>query len=397
MDWKRLDMLLRERPLRRLAELSAAGPGLVLVGGAIRDALLGREPQDVDLVVERDLRAVIDAVERERGLRPASIGDDFQDTHRFRWHGRRVDIALAMGTIEQDLARRDFTINAMALPLPLTGPARDALVDPHGGLGDLRQRQLRAVSAETIAADPLRVMRGIRYAGALPGFTLCSETGSTLSANAAALDKVSPERVSNEWLAILASGGWLDALESAWDIGVGPVTLGDRRSGAGARAWAAHEARDGVAEDPLSGRLAALLFDLADDGDAAALAAMLTARRWPKRLARAASRAARWAGLRGADEVQLARLALEDPQAAAIAGQLARAVGAGATSRLERLAERACEPRWITGEQLSAHGMEPGPEMGAMLADAAQRQVLRTWADAQEARDWVAQRSRGDS
>ena len=98
LDWPRLDNLLREPHMQRLAGISAAGHDLALVGGAIRDALLGRDPQDVDLIAERDLRSVIDAVEHERGARPARIGDDFQDTHRFRWHGRAVDIAAAIGT-----------------------------------------------------------------------------------------------------------------------------------------------------------------------------------------------------------------------------------------------------------------------------------------------------------
>lgn len=394
LDWPRLGKLLREPHLQRLAELSSAGHELALVGGAIRDALLGRDPQDADLVALRDLGAVIDAVERQRGMRPTRISDDFQDTHRFRWHGRAVDIAAAIGTLEDDLARRDFTINAMALRLPVAGEPRQALVDPHGGLRDLRQRQLRPVCAATIAADPLRVMRGVRYVGDLTGFTLSDETRSTLSANAAALAGVAAERVSNEWQAILASAGWSQALEVAWDIGVGAVTLGARRTDAGARAWAAHEVRSGVTEDLLAGRLAAMLFDLATDGDPDSLATMLVARRWPRELARTASRAARWAGRRGVDEAKLARLALYDSRAALIAGQLARAVGAGGASRLALLAQRAREPRWVTGADLRAHGMEPGPEIGDVLAEAAQGQVLRRWANADKARAWAAARSR---
>lgn len=397
MDWLRLDELLREPHLRSLSSISSTGQGLVLVGGAIRDALLGREPQDVDLIAEHDLDAAIDAVERARGSRPARIGDDFQETHRFRWHGRPVDVAAAIGTLEEDLARRDFTINAMALRLPVVGEPRDALVDPHGGLRDLNQRQLRPVSAATIAADPLRVLRGVRYAGDLEGFTLGDETRSTLRANAPALEGVAAERISNEWQAILAAAGWTHALELAWELGAGAVTFGARRTDAGVRAWVAHEAQGRATEDLVTGRLAAMLFDLPNDGDPDSLAAMLAARRWPKQLARPAARAACWAGRRAQDEAQLARLALHDPQAAAIAGQLARAVGAGAQSRLEPMAERAREARWITGADLRGLGMEPGPEMGDMLAAGAEGQVLRTWADAAEARAWAASRLRGSA
>ncbi len=397
VDWPRLDSLLREPHLRRLADLSDAGNGLILVGGAIRDALLGRDPQDVDLITERDLTGVIDAVEHERGSRPASIGDDFQNTHRFRWYGRPVDIAAAIGTLAEDLSRRDFTINAMALRLPVAGEARAALVDPHGGLQDLQAGQLCPVSAATIAADPLRVMRGVRYAGDLPGFSLGDGTRSMLRANVPALGGVAAERVSNEWQSILSSAGWVEALELAWSIGVGAVTLGARRTDAGARAWATHEARGGATEDRLTGRLAAMLFDLEQGGSSDSLAASLAARRWPKQLARTASRAACWASLRGADEAEFASLALLDPSAAAIAGDLAYAVGAGAPSCLARLARRAREPRWVTGEDLRRLGMEPGPELGSLLSEAARGQVLRTWGSADEARAWAAVRSAGDS
>lgn len=389
LDWPRLDGLLREPHLQRLAALSASGHGLALVGGAIRDALLGREPQDVDLVTEGDLEAAIDAIEHERGARPASIGDDFQNTHRFRWHGRPVDIAVALGTLEEDLARRDFTVNAMALPLPVTGDLRSALVDPHGGLDDLHRSRLRAVSAATIAADPLRVMRGVRYAGDLGGFELSERTRATLRDVAPAIESVAAERVSSEWQAILSSDGWLRALGLAWELGVGASTLGPRRTDAGAQAWAAHESRAPASEDRLPGRLAATLFDLPNDGDPVPLAASLVARRWPRQLVQTASRAACWAGRRVESERELAHLALSDPHAATIAGQLAEAVGAGVTSRLVRLARRAREPRWITGDDLLGQGLQPGPVLGEMLAEAAQGQVLRTWADADEARAWA--------
>jgi len=240
-------------------------------------------------------------------------------------------------------------------------------------------------------------MRGVRYAGDLAGFALSDEAEATLRANAAALEGVAAERVSNEWQSILGSAGWARALELAWDLGAGAATLGVRRTDAGVRAWAAHEARGGVTEDLVTGRLAATLFDLPNDGDPDSVAAMLVARRWPKQLVRTASRAACWAGRRGADETELARLALDDPAAAAIAGQLARAVGAGGTSRLARLAERAREPRWITGADLCAHGMRPGPEIGDLLAEAAQGQVLRTWTTAEEARAWAEARSQEGS
>jgi len=141
-DWQRLERLLREPPIPQLAALSQDGHRLALVGGAIRDTLMGRTPRDIDLIVEGDLNAVIDALEQARGRRPTSIGDGFQNTHRFRWRGTSVDIAESIGTLSEDLSRRDFTINAMAVRLPAGGEAQEALVDPHHGLAHLEAKRI---------------------------------------------------------------------------------------------------------------------------------------------------------------------------------------------------------------------------------------------------------------
>lgn len=159
------DRLPSSPALRVAAE--AVGGSAWLVGGAIRDAALDRPVIDVDLVVEpgaqkRAARAIANAAEgiafplsEEFGLWRAGPRDR-------AWH---VDVGGVRGDdIRADLALRDFTINALALPLAeLDSPP----IDPSGGLADLERRVLRAVSARTFTEDPLRLLRAPRLAAAL--------------------------------------------------------------------------------------------------------------------------------------------------------------------------------------------------------------------------------------
>ena len=135
------------------------------MGGAVRDAALGREVMDVDLAVAGDER---EAARRSAGGR----GPVFQLSEEFAtwralaadgaWH---VDVTRLRGDgIEADLALRDFTVNAIAVPL--AEPAAPPL-DPHGGLADVDGRVLRAVSERSFADDPLRILRAARIAAAL--------------------------------------------------------------------------------------------------------------------------------------------------------------------------------------------------------------------------------------
>jgi putative nucleotidyltransferase with HDIG domain len=135
-----------------------------IVGGAIRDALLGRDVTDVDLAVEADAEEVARAVARCSDAHPFELSEDFA-TWRVQareepWH---VDIASLRGdSIAADLSARDFTLNAIALPLAGGEP-----IDPHGGGADIEARVLRVVGPRSFADDPLRVLRAARIASAL--------------------------------------------------------------------------------------------------------------------------------------------------------------------------------------------------------------------------------------
>jgi len=162
-----------------------------LVGGAVRDRLLGRETIDVDVALAGDPRRAARRVAKAAG------GSAFELSGAFgAWravgpdHAWHVDLVpLRDGDVAADLAARDFTINAMAQPL-----AGGETVDPHGGREDLAARRLRMVSAEALRADPLRTLRAVRLAVEL-GLEIEPATARAVAAEAPGIERVAPERV----------------------------------------------------------------------------------------------------------------------------------------------------------------------------------------------------------
>jgi poly(A) polymerase len=165
-----------------------------VVGGAVRDALLGRPTADVDLAVDGDVRAAARALGRAAGGPSFELSETFGGW-RVIGPGQawQVDLTPVQGgSLQEDLSRRDFTINAMAQPL--TG---GEIVDPHGGATDLAARRLRMVSAASFDADPLRVLRLARFACEL-GLEPEPETVAAAAARASRIEAVAGERVFTE-------------------------------------------------------------------------------------------------------------------------------------------------------------------------------------------------------
>jgi poly(A) polymerase len=157
-----------------------------IVGGAIRDAVLDREVNDLDLCVGGDPGAVAKAVAGELGEHAFELSAEF-GTWRVvaPSRGWQLDVtALRGGGIEADLGERDFTIGAVAVPLPGGAP-----IDPFGGLGDLERRSLRAVGEQSFAEDPLRLLRAARLAAELD---LEIDPGTVALARAAAARAADP-------------------------------------------------------------------------------------------------------------------------------------------------------------------------------------------------------------
>jgi tRNA nucleotidyltransferase (CCA-adding enzyme) len=193
-----------------LGEIVAAAGGapVFLVGGAVRDLLLKRGRDDLDLVVEGDPaelaeRLGAEVVSHERfATAKARLGEHEMDIARARQETYAHPGALPEVTpadIAEDLARRDFTINAMAIPLGIVGAPR--LLDPHGGRADLEAGLLRVLHPGSFADDPIRALRAARYAARF-GLELEGDTAERLAATD--LGAVSAERREAELLRIAA-------------------------------------------------------------------------------------------------------------------------------------------------------------------------------------------------
>jgi poly(A) polymerase len=204
-----------------IAREALRGEEAWVVGGAVRDRLLGRPVIDLDIVVAGEPRGLA------RRLALAAGGPVFQLSGQFgAWRvngpgrGWQIDVAVLQGdSIEADLAQRDFTVNAIAEPLD-GGP----LLDPHGGAADLERRCLRMVAPEAFDRDPLRVLRLARFAAGL-NFEPEPATVAAAAQRAARIVDVAQERVFGELKHLVTSDRALDGLELMAKLGLTPYVL----------------------------------------------------------------------------------------------------------------------------------------------------------------------------
>ncbi len=184
---------------------AAGGAAVYAAGGVPRDLLLGRAPRDLDLVVEGDAIAVTrTALPQARIVTHARFGTAVATVG-----GATIDVAMARAetyarpgalprvrpaSIDEDLHRRDFSANAIALRLD----GAPGLLDPCGGIADIAARRLRVLHDASFADDPTRIFRALRYAARL-GFTLDAHTASLLRDGAAFIDALSGARVRREF------------------------------------------------------------------------------------------------------------------------------------------------------------------------------------------------------
>ncbi|MFN7987136.1 MAG: hypothetical protein U0529_06660 [Thermoanaerobaculia bacterium] len=276
-----LGRLARRRAVR-LARTASARTGVpfLVVGGAVRDALLGLRAGDVDLAAGREGAASLaGALASLAGSRAVAIGRAPRRILHVPLGATSVDVWETEGPPEDDLLRRDFTVNALGLAFP-----GGRLVAPAGALEDLREGRLRLPREGVLVEDPLRVVRAARFEARLPGFRLHPSALPELRSAAARLAGVAPERRLAELDAILATGARSAARALArlerWGA-LGPILPGvpapARRRGVALLRGAAGEAPTAL--------LRAIL--LAPAGPAAALAALdaLRAGRSDRRLA----------------------------------------------------------------------------------------------------------------
>ncbi|HAW90495.1 MAG TPA: hypothetical protein DCX61_07520, partial [Gemmatimonadetes bacterium] len=190
--------------------LEEAGFETWMVGGAIRDTLLGRPADDWDFATIARPKQIMSAFRRTVpiGVDHGTVGvlapdGTLYEVTTFRrdveTFGRRAVVEFAE-SIKEDLARRDFTFNALAWH-----PDRDQLLDPWNGAGDLNEQILRTVGdpVERFAEDLLRVLRALRFAGQF-GLTIEAETWRALLSAVSGLSQLSPERIQEEMMKVLS-------------------------------------------------------------------------------------------------------------------------------------------------------------------------------------------------
>jgi poly(A) polymerase len=207
-----------EDPLATVAKIA---DNAWLVGGALRDRLLGRETADFDVAVAGDQGALARELARRANGYPFALSEGFGGwrvvSRRRSW---QIDLLPVVGgSIEADLAARDFTINAMAQPL-----GSDEVLDPFGGLTDLEAKRLRAVSSAAFEQDPLRVLRLVRLSVEL-GFHAEPDTTTAARKCAPGLKQVAAERSFYELKRIIGADRAVSGLQQMDIVGATAVLL----------------------------------------------------------------------------------------------------------------------------------------------------------------------------
>ncbi len=327
-------MQWRDELTRRFPALAGLPGHCYVVGGAIRDLLLGLDPADADVACLDPLAAAHSISKRVIRLG----NEEHLSAYRVVLPEHVYDFAqLLDDDLDADLARRDFTVNAMAVDL-----ARDVLVDPHGGQRDVAARVVRMVKASNFDDDPLRVLKGVRMAIKY-GFEIDPPTLHAMRARAPRITDVAKERVTYELSVIFNANRFRRAVALLHETGLdAPLRL---------------RTREFFADDvSLDGAWALLLDE--PKGDAATLRRLID---------------------------RHDRIALYDA-GESIARQLPavlRALGRDDTLDWPDFATRAL----LTGEEIAAlTGLAPGKELGAIkraLLEAQIRGEVRTRAEAE--------------
>lgn len=208
--------------------LAAAGYEAYVVGGCVRDSILGREPQDWDITTSAKPEQVKALFPRtiDTGLQHGTVtvmqGREGFEVTTYRIDGKYEDgrhpsEVIFTPDLKEDLKRRDFTINAMAYS------ERAGLVDLFGGMGDIRRGIVRCVGdpLERFGEDALRILRAVRFSAQL-GYGIDSGTKEGIRKLASSLQKISAERIQTELVKLITSDH-PDELRTAWELGVTKV------------------------------------------------------------------------------------------------------------------------------------------------------------------------------
>lgn len=178
-----------------------------VVGGSLRDAVLGRDSRDIDLAVAADPLTLGPQLADALGANFFALAEEQHAARVVLLEaGIHIDLLPLGAGIQANLRERDFTIDAMAARLEEAASGRAAVIDPCGGRNDLRRRLVRVIGEEAFVSDPLRPLRGVRLAVEL-GFRVEPATAELVRRHAARLGEAARERQRDELMRILAAPG----------------------------------------------------------------------------------------------------------------------------------------------------------------------------------------------
>ncbi len=230
-----------EGQLQRIRQTLPPDAGVYLVGGAVRDILLDRRLHDIDFVLEGDVLRVARKVANKLGAMYFTL-DELRHTGRVIWtqeNGERLvlDFAARRGPdLESDLRARDFTVNAMALPLQ----GDMLLLDPLSGARDLQVKVLRPCSPDSLTTDPVRVLRAVRISIAF-NLRMSPETRRQMDVALGLLPGVSAERLRDELMRMFEGPRPGAAVRLLDFLGVMPFVLPELTAMKGVRQSLPHQ------------------------------------------------------------------------------------------------------------------------------------------------------------
>jgi tRNA nucleotidyltransferase (CCA-adding enzyme) len=368
------------RVLQRLLRVARRrGHRLYLVGGSVRDLLLGRPQLDLDLTLENN--AITLASELAEAVGGRLTCHRRFGTATVRGEGFVLDLAMARSEsyarpgalpsvrradLREDLSRRDFSINAMALGL--TGPEEGSLVDPHDGQNDLKRGLVRVLHDASFQDDATRILRALRYAGRL-GFRLDPGTRASLRRDRPYLETISAARLRRELVLILREERASDIFSACEGAGVLRAIHPSLRASR-AVVKALREVAGGPALAPREETLFCLLASEGDDKALDALVTRLSLRGGTERALRDSHRLrGELTALRTTDLAPSRITALLERFRPAAVWSLGLTAQDPAGERALRFLRewRSLRPR-LDGRALERLGVPQGPEMGTVLS-----------------------------
>jgi tRNA nucleotidyltransferase (CCA-adding enzyme) len=370
-----------ERLLPALAGLAPA----YLVGGAVRDLLRGGGAVDLDLAVDGDALSTARALAERLGggareherfgtatVRAGDLAFDLATTRTETYDAPGALPRVERATLAEDLVRRDFTVNAMALGL--SGDDLGHLYDPHGGVADLDARTIRVLHDRSFLDDPTRLLRAVRYEVRL-GFSMDPDTERLARAavDEGALETVSGARIRDELMDLLAEGEGPAGVARLRDLGI-PAALHQALDPEPQVVASASLGAAAIGADPAVSALAGLVSGAPQELDLWLADLHLTAgeRDAASRAARVAPRIAHELRQRDHQPSELRALLANEPREALA---LAMAMGAPTEPVVRWATELSDVGLEITGADLLAAGVEQGPELGRALDETLSRKL----------------------